>query len=688
MIHAHGSAPSKRVFLCTLFLIAIVLPNTFLIAQQQSVDRAAVLAAEEFRRGVQAFNRFAFNESILSLEKALSWKPEEPLILNWLGRSYYRSGLEDTALRQWQAALEFYPPTGADGLQLGGWVETVKNRRSLYPELDENARYVDAGRYPGQNGDLAIFSQPSSVLANDDGSVWVVAYGSNELVRIDPNGIVRARVRGPLNGFDRPYDLARGLDGRLYVSEYKGNRVSILDKNGAWKAYIGSKGRGDGQFVGPQHVAVDPEGYLYVVDFGNRRVLKFDPDGVFVLGFGAKGRGFDGFLMPTGVAAIEDEVFVADAARARIVRFDRSGNFLGYIAEGELSNPESLRVSNDGKLLVADTRRIVLVDPATGLLRELGGLGNAKVRIVCADSDRNGNIAAADFGSNEVALLARMDDLSSGLFVQIERVVSDRFPEITVDVNVQDRRRRPIVGLDQRNFLLSEGGRPIAGQTFLGASYLASQVEIAILVERSELTASRTSEIVDAVRDLKGATDTLKALISAGEQPVKERIAQADILASSRSVPAAYSRRWKFDLGLRLAATELLAGAKKRAVFFVSSGKMGEKAFERYGLSELAAYLANNGIAFYAAILSDEVPDRELTYLCAQTGGQLIRVYRPSGLAPALEALRSAPNGSYSLKYTSSLATDFGRAYLPVEAEAYLLTRSGRDAIGYFPPLE
>jgi hypothetical protein len=34
------------------------------------------------------------------------------------------------------------------------------------------------------------------------------------------------------------------------------------------------------------------------------------------------------------------------------------------------------------------------------------------------------------------------------------------------------------------------------------------------------------------------------------------------------------------------------------------------------------------------------------------------------------------------------LPTDFGRAYLPVEAEAYLMNRSGRDRTGYFPPVE
>jgi hypothetical protein len=40
------------------------------------------------------------------------------------------------------------------------------------------------------------------------------------------------------------------------------------------------------------------------------------------------------------------------------------------------------------------------------------------------------------------------------------------------------------------------------------------------------------------------------------------------------------------------------------------------------------------------------------------------------------------------MSYTSALPTDFGRAFLPVEVEAYLMNRSGRDETGYFAPLQ
>jgi len=686
----------KPVFpVLALFALRLLLAGLPLAAQTDgsgAVDRDAVFAQQDFRRGVQAYNRFTFNEAILSFEKALSYKNAEPLILEWLGRAYYRSGLEDTALRQWQTARSLYESTSDNALLLFGMIETIRNRRSLFPDLDEFARYVEAGRYPGTNGELILYRQPSSVLPQADGSVWTAAYGSNEILRIDPNGIIRARLRGPINGFDRPYDLARAPDGRLYVSEYRGGRVSVLDAQGRWLSYLGSKGRGPGQFVGPQNLSVDEDGYLYVVDFGNRRVSKFSPDGDFLFSFGAPVAGFTGFTSPTGIAARRGEVFVADGLARRIYRFDQSGNYVGIVLDSGLNGPESLRFTLDGRLLVADTNRILLVDPASTLVRELGGLGKGAVRILCADTDANGNILAANFEAGEIAVMARMDDIAAGFFVQIERVVADKFPEVTLDLRVQDRRRRPVLGLDERNFLLSEKGAAVAEQNFLGAASLSRETDFSILVERSPETQALIPDLAVAVKDSAAAADRLISLVSAGEQPVKESIdGPTALAAAARGNPALYGPGWRFDLGLRLAATDLLPGTQKRAVVFVGSGRLGERAFGRYGISELAAYLANNGIVFYAVIAGAQAAgavDRELAYLCEQTGGQVLPLYRSEGIGVVLRRLRDVPTGSYTLRYRSRLPTNFGRAYLPIEAEVYLLERSGRDAGGYFAPLE
>ncbi|GHV93149.1 hypothetical protein AGMMS50268_36520 [Spirochaetia bacterium] len=708
--------PLRCLALLLLLLTAAFSGSPFLGAQQTAVDMDALYAGEAFRIGVQAYNRYSFNEAILSFERALSFKPGEPLILDWLGRANYRSGLEEIALSQWRAAAAAYGWNSREGTLLGARIETVGNRRGLLPVSDDDERYMEAGRYPGKYEENIFYKQPTSVLPVDDGSVWVVAYGSNEIVRIDVNGVVRERRRGPLNGFDRPYDLVKGSGGRLYLSEYRGGRISVLSGDGEWQSYIGSKGLGDGNLLGPQNLEVDKEGYLYVVDYGNRRVCKFDPEGNFILSFGkfpASRFGapeFTGFLSPTGIAAREDRVFVADAALKQIFIFDSNGTYQGILAAEGLKGPESLRFLSDGKLLAADTNRVLLIDPDSAIVRELGMLGNSRVRIVGAGMDRNGNVLAANFDAGEVSVLARLDDIASGFFVQIERVSVENFPQVTVELQVQDRQRRPIVGLDGRNFVLTENGRAVVEQKFLFPGYRSRQADVSILVERSPATRLLGDDLAAAVRDINEALSSppplqggilnseffggapagggrIVSLISAGVQPHPERI-NTSLNTAARGSAADYDPRWRFDLGLRLAATDLLPGEKKRALIFVTSGSLGEFAYDRYGLSELAAYMANNSIVFNAVLVGSGPAAEEIRYLCRETGGEVLPLYRPEGIREAIQNLSSYPSGSYTLSYRSQLPSDFGRAYLPVEAEVYLMERSGRDGTGYFPPLE
>jgi DNA-binding beta-propeller fold protein YncE len=653
-------------------------------------DVNAMNAAAEFRIGIQAYNRYAFNEAILSFERALAFRPGEAVIMDWLGKAYYRSGFENTALRQWRAAAEAYGINTGPGMVVGNRIETVTNRRTLLPTANDDVRYIEAGRYPGSYENNIFYRQPTSVLPHDDGSAWVVAYGSNEIVRIDVNGIIKDRKRGPLNGFDRPYDLVRGAGGRMYLTEYRGGRVSILSPQGDWQGYIGSKGIGDGMFVGPQNIAADEDGYIYVVDFGNQRISKFDPDGLFVLSFGRKGAFFPGFLSPTGIAARNGRVYIADSVAKRIYSFDPNGNYLGVLVEG-LTGPESLRFLSDGKLLAADTNRILLIDPDSAIIRELGLAGNPKTRIVCADMDTNGNLLAANFALSEVTVLSRFDDLASGLFVQIERVYADKFPSVTVEIRVEDRLRRPIVGLEGRsNFFLSEGGREVSEQTFLQPAYRVNRADISILAERSPQTSRLRDDLAAAARDINaalGSSGKIVSFISAGEQPVRERHENA-LETAARGRPADYSARWRLDLGLRLAATDLLTAEKKRSVIYVGSGAPGSMAFEQYSLSEMAMYLANNAIIFNAVIIGGSPPSEEIRYLCRETGGRVLALYRPQGIREMIENLAYTPSGLYTISYKSLLPTDFGRSWLPIEAEVYLMERSGRDTSGYYPPLE
>ena len=670
-----------------LFFLLLTLPLLFsqeipIPFNQDVTDLNVVRAREEFRIGIQAYNRFAYNDAIMSFERALSFRPGEPLILDWLGKAYYRSGFENNAFSVWQAAVDIYGLNSGQGILIASRMETLRNRRSFLPVPDDNVRFIESGRYPSYNGEISLYSQPTSILPLNDGTAWVVAYGSNEIVRIDPNGVIRDRRRGSMIGFDRPYDIVQGLDGNLFLSEFRGNRVSVLSPSGDWLYHIGSRGQGPGQFVGPQNLTVDDEGYLYVVDYGNRRISKFDPSGTFILSFGARTLGFHGFISPTGIAAKDGIIYAADSLHGEVYMFDTNGTYLGFFLSEGLVSPESLRFLDDGNLLIVDSNRILLVNSDTAIIRELGLIRNPQnVRITGADIDRNGNILAADFRSGDVAVMTRMDDMAAGLFVEVKRIFSDNFPQIIVEVEVTDRLRRPVMGLDARNFLLTEGGFAVREQNFLSASHRSEYSDVSILLERSLRSLGFQDDLANAVREINASGTNIVSIVSAGEQPFRENpnpaqanTPEAGLALAARGNPTFYSDRWRFDLALRLSATDLLPAGNKRAVVFVGTGAplgfsfaLGELAFEQYSLSELASYLRNNNIAFYAIIIGNNPPGADTLYLAEETGGQVLSLYRNEGIIPVISQINERATGSYFLSYRSSMPTDFGRAFLPLE---------------------
>lgn len=645
-------------------------------------------AAQEFRRGVQSYYRGTFNDAVMQFEKALGYMPNDSLILEWLGKSYYHSGMEGTAVKSWSKAVQ----NGYGGLLLKNKIEIVQDRRTGAFRSDFNARYTEAGAFSGSYGEGMVFSGPVSVLPENDGTVWVLAYGSNELVKLNINGTVVSRVTGPMNGFDRPMDLIRLEDGTMLVTESAGNRLCVLDKKGKFIKYIGKKGRAVGNLVGPQYAAQDSRQNIYVSDYGNRRIAVFDRDGKGLFCFGAARDDFAGLKGPTGIAVAGENVYVADNIFGGIYEFDLAGNFQRVLVpEKTFQHPESIRVWND-YLVVCDSNRVFSVDSGSGSVFENISAGNAPARLTCAVPDVNGNVVVSDVISNEVYVMSKMQELVGGLFVQIEKVNASKFPEVFVDVRVENRYRSAVVGLGENNFYITEQKRPVNKLKYLGSSSYSQVSDITLLIDRSQRSSEFGEQINAAVREITASMKnrgTLK-IVSASKIPALEYSGKPsgalkfDVAALKNPV----SDEIPLDLALRLAANDLVNAEHKRAVVIISAGKVSLNAFEKYSLSETAAFLNNNHISVASVLLTQNACDEELDYIVSNTPGKEYYIFRPEGLSGIVGDLVDIPSGLYTFSYTSVLSTNFGEKYLPVEVEAYLLNRSGRDECGYFAPLQ
>lgn len=645
-------------------------------------------AAEEFRRGVQAFYRGSFNEAVLQFEKAISYMPEDNLILEWLGKAYYHAGLEGTAIQNWQRASD----AGYGGVLLQNKIEIVRERRISEELIEAETRYTEAGVFPGTYEGNFIFSGPISVLPNNNGTFWILCYGSNEFILMNVNGTVINRVTGPINGFDRPVDMIRLHDGSILVSESAGDRLSLFSEKGKFLKYFGSKGRGVGQLVGPQYMAQDNRKNVYVSDYGNSRVSVFDKDGNGLFYFGKAQSGFEGLKGPTGIAALGESIYVADDIKGCIYEFDQAGNFKRMVVEPKtFKHPESMKVWQN-YLVVCDSNKVISVNPDTGATFMNVSTGNAPSRVTSAVPDVNGNVLVTDIKTNEVYVMAKMQELVGGLFVQIERINASKFPEVIVDLKVENRHRLPVVGLKENNFYFTEDKRPVSKLKYLGNSSDTEFADIAVIIDRSSYTQPYQEQVNTIVRDISSSMNGKGnfLVISAGRIPAVEFKGNPKGCAefSCEGLKTPVSSVVPMDLALRLASNELINTTRKKAIILVSAGKVTVGAFEKYSLAESSAYMNNNSIYCLGLRVNQGGADEELNYIVNTTKGDEYYVFRPEGLSSVLKEIIDIPSGVYSFSYTSSLSTNFGEKYLPVEVEAYLLNRSGRDETGYFAPLQ
>ena len=652
-----------------------------------------VNAREDFRWGVIAYNRGNYNDAIRSFERSLALKPDNTDYQEWLGSALFRAGFTGASMEIWENILN-----SKQDPVLNNRVEIAGYRQGVGRELEGPGKYVVSGLIEGINSEYTLFKRPSSIYTMADGGFYMAAFGSNEVFYFDINGSLKYRIAGGLEKLSSPYDVFYSdHSGYLYITEFNGHRVFRCDTEGYGGLRFGEKGRGEGQLLGPQYITEDDKGYLYITDYGNHRVVKFDGDGNFVLSFGQSFGYSQGLREPTGIAAFDGMVYVADSGLGYIVVFDYSGNFVGTMGENILTSPEGISRGESGELILTDENRILSFDLENRSALAVADLSGTNVRILKAVRDINGNLLSVDFNNSRISFLTDVSQVYTGLSVQVDRINSEAFPRILVDLTVEDPIGNPIVGLTEKNFFLTELSQArymIDDFRLVHKGSGSGVLHAGILLDRApEMTPFRddVKEALGELYDSVSGSGSFR-VVSAGDLPV---IVSASEGGRKDAVDAASvtgddsTEDGRFDLGIRLAAGDIVTGRGYKAIIYITRGILGQSAFRGYSVLDTARYLKNNGIAFYTIYVSSgESVSPELEYLCEETGGESLYLYQPEGLKNFFSDVTGKPNGTYTLEYTSRAEGDFGRRYIPFQAEVLLYNRSGRERSGYFPPAE
>ena len=281
-------------------------------------------------------------------------------------------------------------------------------------------------------GDAARpLAEPSGVLCDAFGRVWVSDAALHKLRRWDANGqpLDEAGALGSEPGqFRRPGALVRMGSLGVAVLDVDNRRVSAYDHHlrllgaavdladPALEERIGR--------VTPVSLASDRGGAFYVADAERDRILVFDYAGTFqreLGGFGGHAGGFSGLMaIATGAhgnlitaerprgRARKPSAGDSTLARVRVQWLDAGGRVMASVwtpawAAGAGETAMSLAVDDAGRVALAGERsgELVVLSPTGARLARLGGLASPRALAFTAD----GALLVAEAGAARVRRL-------------------------------------------------------------------------------------------------------------------------------------------------------------------------------------------------------------------------------------------------------------------------------------------
>jgi DNA-binding beta-propeller fold protein YncE len=225
---------------------------------------------------------------------------------------------------------QFTLPYGVDVDSQGNvWVADRSSAR--IQKFDSNGnlllKFGSLGSGEGQ------FDFPRQVAVDKDVKFVYVADSNNHRIqKFDSNGnfIKSWGTKGTGDGqFNVPVSVIIDSKGNIIVNERGNARVQKFDSEGNFLLKFGSEGSGDGQFSHVEHIAVDKYDNIYVNDpqsdktgSGIPRVQKFDTNGNFITKWGSEGTGDGQFIDPEHLAIdSEGYVYVSDRGKNNIQVF-------------------------------------------------------------------------------------------------------------------------------------------------------------------------------------------------------------------------------------------------------------------------------------------------------------------------------------------------------------------------------
>jgi sugar lactone lactonase YvrE len=256
--------------------------------------------------------------------------------------------------------------------------------------------------YADAAGAAARFNDPSRLVADASGNLYVTDSGNSAIRRVGPGGATGTVAgdgtcgyadsgSGTLARFCRPRGIALDGNGNLWVADSGNHLLRRIAPDGSVSTVAGTPGvcgsrdgRADqAQFCDPQDVGVDAWGNVYVVDTGNSTVRMINAKGDVSTLAGQAGScaavdgspGVSRLCAPSGIAVDGNDLYIADTGNStiRCINLDNVTSTVAGVAgqagivlnalPGGLDHPVGVALAPDRSIALTTHNLIVKLLP-------------------------------------------------------------------------------------------------------------------------------------------------------------------------------------------------------------------------------------------------------------------------------------------------------------------------------------
>ena len=231
----------------------------------------------------------------------------------------------------------------------------------------------------GELPDNRRWGNTAGIAVGPDNTLWVIDRCGNKggagdcrdstldpILQFDTSGTFLTAIGAGM--FVNPHKLHVDADGNVWVAdmamvEGKGGTVTKLSPENEVLLTLGTPGiagPGVDTFDRPTDITTAPNGDVFITDghgqgpTNNARIMKFDRDGNFIKTWGRMGMGPGEFHVPHTIAMDSTgRLFVGDRQNNRIQIFDQDGNFIDQWFQ--FGRPSGIFIDANDVIYVADS---------------------------------------------------------------------------------------------------------------------------------------------------------------------------------------------------------------------------------------------------------------------------------------------------------------------------------------------